>query len=54
MERFKLAQIPKAKSILKIGKERSVIVELDTKFNKLQKAMWKFLFNIDIENIEEE
>lgn len=53
MEGFKITQPQKAKSRLKIGKERSIIIESDNKFNKLQKKIWKFLLNIDIEDVEE-
>lgn len=53
MEGFRITQPPKAKSRLKIGKERGIMIELDTKFNKLQKKMWKFLLNINIEDVEE-
>lgn len=53
MEGFKITQPPKAKSRLKICKERNIVIELDTKFNKLQKKMWKFLLNINIEDVEE-
>lgn len=53
MEGFKIKQIPKAQSRLMIGKERSIVVEVDIKFNKLQKKMWKFLLNINIEDIKE-
>ena len=45
--------IPKAKSILKVGKERAIRIEVDTKFNKLQKKLWKILLNIEIEDVEE-
>ena len=44
--------IPKAQSRLKIGNERNIIIELDTKFNKLQKFMWKKIFNIEVEDVE--
>ncbi len=44
--------IPKAKTILKIGKERKLIIESDTKFNKLQKFMWKKFFNIEVEDVK--
>lgn len=42
--------IPKAQTILKIGNERNIIIKLDTKFNKLQKFMWKKFFNIEVED----
>lgn len=50
---FFIKQMPKAKSILKIGKERNIIIELDIKFNKLQKFMWKKLFNIEVVDVKE-
>lgn len=49
---YKEIDIPKAKSRLKIGKERFIIIELDTRFNKLQRKIWKYLLNIDIENLD--
>lgn len=54
MEQFtwKEINIPKPKSKLKIGNERNVILETDIKFNKLQRKMWKYLLNIDIENLD--
>lgn len=53
MEQFtcKPINIPKPKSRLKIGNERNIIIESDVKFNKLQRKMWKYLLNIDIENL---
>lgn len=48
---FYIDNIPKSKSILKIGNERNIKIELDVKFNKLQKFMWKHLLNIEIENL---
>lgn len=47
-----IVKIPKAKSKLTIGKERSIIIETDIKFNKLQKKMWKKLLNIEVKDIE--
>ena len=48
----------RGKSIIKIGNERlggiDVKIEVSTKFNWLQKKLWKYLLNIDIEYIEEE
>ena len=44
--------LPEPKSFLKVGNERNVIIGVDTKFNKLQKFMWKFLLNIKIEDVE--
>lgn len=43
---------PKAQTILKIGNERNIIIELDIKFNKLQKFMWKKFFNIEVEDVK--
>ena len=47
----------KGKSIIKIGNERlggtEVKIEVSTKFNWLQKKLWKYLLNIDIEDIKE-
>lgn len=42
---------PKAKSKLTVGEKRNIVIFLDTKFNKIQKKMWKFLLNINIEDI---
>ena len=48
----------RGKSIIKIGNERlggiDVKIEVSTKFNWLQKKLWKYLLNIEIEDIEEE
>ncbi len=51
----------RGKSFILIGKRNEtesggtyILIESNAKFNKLQKIMWKFLFNIDIEDIEEE
>lgn len=44
--------IPKSQSRLRVGNERNIIIELDTRFNKLQKFMWKKFFNIEVEDIE--
>ena len=43
---------PKPKSSLTIGNEMITKIYVDTKFNKLQKFMWKFLLNIKIEDVE--
>ena len=48
-----ILQLPEPKSFLKVGYERNVIIGVDTKFNKLQKFMWKFLLNIKIEDVED-
>lgn len=55
MPEYKTAylKIIKPKSILKIGREKSLIIETDATFNKLQKLMWKMFFNINIEDIKE-
>lgn len=42
----------RGKSIIKIGTD--VKIEVSTKFNWLQKKIWKYLLNIDIEDIEED
>lgn len=39
------------KSKLIIGKERTIEIYTEQKFNKLQKKMWKFLLGINIEDI---
>ena len=48
----------RGKSIIKIGNERlggiDVEIEVSTKFNWLQKKIWKYLLNVDIEDIEED
>lgn len=45
----------RGKSIIKIGNARlggtDVKIEVSTKFNWLQKKIWKYLLNIDIEDI---
>ena len=48
----RILQLPEPKSFLKLGYERNIIIGVDTKFNKLQKFMWKFLLNIKIEDVE--
>lgn len=49
---------PKGKSIIKIGNMElggtDVKIEVSTKFNWLQKKLWKYLLNIDIEDIKED
>lgn len=46
------------KSIIKIGNARlggtDVKIEVSTKFNWLQKKLWKYLLNIEIEDIKED
>lgn len=48
----------RGKSIIKIGNKSlggtDVEIEVSTKFNWLQKKIWKFLLNIDIEDIKED
>mgnify|MGYP004530070767 FL=1 len=48
----------RGKSIIKIGNKRlggsDVKIEVSTKFNWLQKKIWKYLLNIDIEDIKED
>lgn len=48
----------RGKSIIKIGNARlggiDVKIEVSTKFNWLQKKIWKYLMNIDIEDIKED
>lgn len=44
--------LTKAVTRLKLGREKNIIVELDTKFNKLQKFMWKKFFNIEVEDVK--
>lgn len=47
----------RGKSIIKIGNARlgrtDVKIEVSTKFNWLQKKLWKYLLNIEIEDIKE-
>lgn len=48
----------RGKSIIKIGNMKlggtDVKIEVSTKFNWLQKKLWKYLLNMDIEDIEED
>ncbi len=48
----------RGKSIIKIGNMElggtDVKIEVSTKFNWLQKKLWKYLLNMDIEDIEED
>ena len=48
----------RGKSIIKIGNMKlggtDIKIEVSTKFNWLQKKLWKCLLNIEIEDIEEE
>ena len=48
----------RGKSIIKIGNMKlggtDIKIEVSTKFNWLQKKIWKYLLNIDIEDIKED
>lgn len=48
----------RGKSIIKVGNMElggtDVKIEVSTKFNWLQKKIWKYLLNVDIEDIEED
>lgn len=48
----------RGKSIIKIGNMElggtDVKIEVSTKFNWLQKKIWKYLLNIEIEDIKED
>ena len=48
----------RGKSIIKIGNMElggtDIKIEVSTKFNWLQKKLWKYLLNIDIEDIKED
>lgn len=54
----KISLRKRGKSIIKIENERlggiDVKIEVSTKFNWLQKKIWKYLLNIDIEDIKED
>lgn len=51
-------KLKRGKSIIKIGDSEKggveIKLEVITKFNWLQKKMWKYLLNIEIKDIEEE
>ena len=51
-------KIKRGKSIIKIGNAglggTDIKIEVSTKFNWLQKKLWKYLLNIKIEDIEKE
>lgn len=53
-----IIKIKRGKSIIKIGNMElggtTVKIEVPTKFNWLQKKLWKYLLNIDIEDIKED
>ena len=48
----------RGKSIIKIGNMEfggtDIKIEVSTKFNWLQKKLWKYLLNIDIEDVKED
>ena len=48
----------RGKSIIKVGNMElggsDVKIEVSTKFNWLQKKIWKYLLNIEIEDIKED
>lgn len=48
----------RGKSIIKIGNMKfggtDIKIEVSTKFNWLQKKIWKYLLNIDIEDIKKD
>lgn len=52
-----IIKIKRGKSIIRIGDMKlggtDVKIEVSTKFNWLQKKLWKYLLNIDIEDIKE-
>lgn len=56
--RINRIKIKRGKSIIKIGNMElggtTVKIEVSTKFNWLQKKLWKYLLNIDIEDIKED
>lgn len=51
-------KLKRGKSIIKIGDSEKggvdIKIEVITKFNWFQKKMWKYLLNIEIEDIKEE
>jgi len=51
-------EVKRGKSIIKIGDMNlggtEIKIEVSTKFNWLQKKLWKYLLNIDIQDIKEE
>ena len=49
---YNTVKLPKPKSSLTIGNEIEVKLFVDTKFNRLQKFMWKLLLNIKIEDVK--
>ena len=57
-EGFIIEERKRGKSIIKIGDMNlggtDIKIEVSTKFNWLQKKLWKYLLNIKIEDIEKE
>ena len=57
-EGFTIQERKRGKSIIKIGDMNlggsDIKIEVSTKFNWLQKKLWKYLLNIKIEDIEKE
>ena len=57
-EGFTIEERKRGKSIIKIGDMNlggtDIKIEVSTKFNWLQKKLWKYLLNIKIEDIEKE
>lgn len=49
--RITLPKRPKIKSQIVIA--HNLIIYSDRKYNKFQKKMWEWFFNIDIEDVEE-
>lgn len=47
--RVTLPEKPKSQIII----SHNLIIYSDRKYNKFQKKMWKWFFNIDIEDVEE-
>ncbi|CDE14115.1 unknown [Clostridium sp. CAG:470] len=54
----KISLRKRGKSIIKIGNMEfggtDIKIEVSTKFNWLQKKLWKYLLNIDIEDVKED
>lgn len=54
----KISLRKRGKSIIKIGNREfggtDIKIEVSTKFNWLQKKLWKYLLNIDIEDVKED
>lgn len=51
-------EMKRGKSIIKIGNSNfggtDIKIEVSTSFNFLQKKLWKYLLNIEIEDIKED